>query len=370
MLTQPPRPVMAWAFDAATTTGSLARYWCAILTLARRELRRWERRARAIPDPLLREQALATLAQERLNAEAAAVFATLAAPASWGALVPLLVAFEVMFDYLDTLSEQPAPEPFERSCRLHLALAAALDPELDVTDYYALHPRSADGGYLAALVARCRLALPRLPAWDAVAPFARRAAERCALGQSHTHAAADWGERPLARWALAQERAHGYHWWELAAGAISSVSVFAQMAGATDPRTTAADAAMIDAAYFPAIGALSALLDSFVDRDDDRATANANTFAPYASDEEAAARLALIARRAVAAARGLRHGRRHVAIVAGVAAYYLSAVDPRAPARRLLADALREAIGPAVLPILATMRARRQLKRLGRGDSG
>ena len=242
MRAQAPRPVTACARDTATVGVSLARYWFGIVPLVRRELRHWERWAQAIPDARLREQAVATLRDERLDAEAAAVFATLVPRARWSVLVPLLVAFQVMYDYLDTVGEEPASDPLRDGLQLHAALAAALDPELPAVDYYAHHPYSDDGGYLDALVARCRRALPALPAGAIALPHARRAAARCGSGQSFTHAAMREGDAALALWASRQDRAEGYRWWETAAGAISSVGVFALLAAATDPRTTSPDA--------------------------------------------------------------------------------------------------------------------------------
>lgn len=363
MHAQAPRPATACARDTATVAASLARYWLGILPLVRRELRHWERQAQAIPDPRLREQAVETLRDERLNAEAAAVFATLVPRARWPVLVPLLVAFQVMYDYLDTVGEEPVADPLRDGLQLHAALAAALDPELPAVDYYAHHPYSEDGGYLDALVTRCRRALPALPAGPIALPHARRAAARCRFGQSYTHAAMQAGDAALARWARGQDRAGGYRWWEMAAGAISSVGVFALLAAATDPRTTPAEATRVDIAYFPSICALSTLLDSFVDREPDAVTANHSSFGHYATEAEAAERLGSIAVQAASAARGLRHGSRHGAIVAGVVGYYLSAADTDREVGQVIHRALADSIGLTLTGILATMRLRRRMRR-------
>lgn len=364
MHTRAPRPVTACARDTATAAASLARYWLGILPLVRRELRHWGRRARAIPDPALRASAVETLRQERLNAEAAAVFATLVPRAGWPLLVPLLVAFQVMYDYLDTIGEEPVADPLRNGRQLHRALAAALDPSHPPTDYYAHHPHSDDGGYLDALVARCRAALPALPSAPAVLPLARRAADRCSEGQSYTHAAMRAGQEPsLARWALAQDRAAGYLWWELAAGAISSVGVYALLAAAADPHTTAQEAAGVDAAYFPPICALSTLLDSFVDREPDALTDNHSAYGHYPNPEIAAERLALIASEAWIAAHELRHGARHAAIVAGIVGYYLSAAGSTSPDDEIAARAVTARLGFALTGIMATMRLRRRIRR-------
>ena len=281
--------------DVAATVASLVRYWLGVLPIVRRDLRHWSRRAEAIPDPVLRAQAVATLREERLNAEAAAVFATLVPWTRWSALVPLLVAFQVMYDYLDTVSEERVDDPLRNGLQLHRALAAALDPLLPLLDWYRHHPQRDDGGYLDELVGVCRARLGSLPAGPMVLPHARRAAGRCAAGQSYTHDAEQEGDARLAAWALSQDRADGYRWWEVAAGVISSVGVYALLAAAADPRTTLAEAHRVDAAYFPPICALSALLDSLVDRRSDALTDNHSSFGHYPSGAEAAERLSMIA---------------------------------------------------------------------------
>jgi tetraprenyl-beta-curcumene synthase len=352
---------VADARDAAVTLASLARYWLRILPRVRRELRQWEHRARAIPDPLLREQAVGTLCEERMNAEAAAVFATLVPSSRWDALVPVLVAFQVMYDYLDTVGEHPVEDPLLNGLQLHRALTVALTPFAKHEDYYRHHPARDDGGYLDALVTTCQAALRRMPAAPAVLPCARRAALRCIEGQSHTHAAIRAGPAQLASWAAQQDHADGYLWWEIAGGAISSVAVYALLAAATDERTTAAEAGLIDAAYFPPMCALSTLLDSLIDRQSDALTDNHSSIGHYADRSHAAGRLARIAADADAAVRRLRRGRRHVAILAGIAGYYLSAAGAETEYGRQVAAAVIERLGPIVPVIRATVRLRRHV---------
>jgi hypothetical protein len=70
------------------------------------------------------------------------VFATLVPRGRWPALVPLLVAVQVMYDYLDTLGEEPVAAPLRNGRQLHAAIAAALNADLPTRDYYAHHPQS------------------------------------------------------------------------------------------------------------------------------------------------------------------------------------------------------------------------------------
>lgn len=339
---------------------ALARYWLAIIPSARRELRGWERRARTIPDPILRAHALSKLRNERLNAEAAAVFSTLVPIARAASLVRLTVAFQVMYDYLDAVSEQSdALDSLRDGCSLHRALTAALDPSAAGVDYYRHHPRRNDGGYLDALVATCRVTLDRLPSTAAIASHALRAAARCGEGQSRTHASSRVGVTQLADWSLTQATDQGFNWWELAAGAGAPLSLYALFAAATDPRTTPADAASIEAAYYPWVCALSNLLDGLIDYSHDAASGDHNYIAYYAANTAAADRLGVIASDAAAAARKLRHGSRHIIVVAGVAGFYLSEPEANSDFARPVTQSVIASLGPIFPPIFAVMRLRR-----------
>jgi tetraprenyl-beta-curcumene synthase len=316
-----------------------------------------------IPDPALRAFALETLDEEAMNAEAAAVFATLVPRRQRADAIRLLVAFQVMYDYLDTVGEEDVGDPLRHGLQLHRALIAALDRSAPRINYYRFRAACDDGGYLDALVARCRDQVAALPAADVVLPVATRAARRCGDGQSYAHAAIRDGPRRLAGWATQLERSTGYLWWELAAGAISSVGLYALLAAAADPCTTAAEAERIDRAYFPAICALSALLDSLIDRVRDADERDHNTFRHYPSAAFATERLTAIAGLADEAVGRLRHGPRHLAILAGVVGYYLSAAGEDTEHARRVAAALAGRLGANVPIVLATMRVRRWLGR-------
>lgn len=351
---------MASALDLIAVAGALGLYRRRIVPWVRRELRRWEGLAEAIPDPVLRGRALAALREKGANPEATAVFAILAPRAHRAAALTAMTALQVAIDYLDSLGEQPLDDPLAVGLALHEAAVDALSPGEPASDWYRLHPHADDGGYLAALVADCGRAAASLPAWGAVAPAARRAARRCGEGQSHTHAAREDGGARLRAWAERQPCPPGYLWWEVAAGACSSAAAHALIAAAADPHTGAAEAALLEAAYFPPIGALTVLLDDLIDREEDLAAGEHSYLGYYEDDEAAASRMALIAGRARAATAPLRHARRHRAILAGVAAFYLSAPAASVGYARPIRERLLESLGFSVRPILAVMRLHRR----------
>lgn len=335
--------------ETLALAGTLADYWLTVFPRARREVARWRRFAEAIPDDELRALALATLEEESGLAEGAAIFATLVPRRHRDALVRLLVAWQVAYDFLDTLDEQPGGER-----GAFVALVAALDPRL------AYRSLPGDGDYLDRLVACCRAGAAELPSTARVRAVAVRAVRRCVEAQERTHAVARHGNDALRRWALEQPEAEGYLWWEVAAGAISSLAVHAVLATAAHPRTTIEVADAVDATYFPSICALSTLLDSAVDTEDDVGTANHRCLAYYENTAHALGRLEAITGVAERSARALPCGRRHAVILAGMTAFYAAAGGA---AQEQVHRQIAETLGIRTAPILWTLRVREEAKR-------
>lgn len=349
--------------DAVATVSVIGRYYVLISWRVARQLRRWRDRAERISDPELRVIAGAKLREEYLHSQAAAVFATTAPCRHLGPLVELLVAFEVMYDYLDAVSEASVADQLANGRHLHHALAVALDPDAQAADYYAGYPPSdGDGGYLDDLAAACRAAFDRLPGADIVRPFALEAASRCGGGQTRTHAVESCGTGQLRLWAeTLQPPGGGYSWWELGAGAAASLALHALFAAAADPTVTRAEARQLDGAYFPSVCALAALLDSLIDYDADQEAGAHSYVGYYGSAEKAAERLARIATEGVEAMAGVQHSRRHAVIATGVVGFYLSAASAHGAFAEIATRRVVAVMNPAVLrPILAIAAVKRR----------
>lgn len=308
--------------EIAAAIGALAAYTSTVLPQARRELRRL--------GPLPREKVK--------NAEAVAVFAILAPPSARGTVVRAIVALQVAIDLRDVAEEG--------------------DPD------------RADAVRLQRLDETWRREAAVLPAYPVVAPLLDRAVARCEEGQRRTHAAATGDLDALRRWATELDAPAGYRWWEVAAGAGSSVAAHALIAAAADPDTTAETAALIDAAYHPPIGALTVLLDDLVDFDEDRAAGEHNYMTYYESPDEAAARLGLMADRACAQILRLPRAKRHGAILAGVAAFYLGDGGADTELGRPVRGRLLESLGPGTRLLAGFTRLRRAGERKRLGQAG
>ena len=338
--------------------GSGAVYWVGIYPTARRRIRAWTNVAREIPDPVLREHALYKLTKEGLNPEAAAFFAVLAPRRHHRALAELMVDFQIAYDFLDAINEPQDACGVRNGLQLHRALIDAVSARSSHTDYYLHHPQRDDGGYLRALVDACAATLSTLPSAATVEPALVRAVERCGQAQSRNHALATEGAQQLIEWTRELGAAADYQWWELAAAGISCLAIhalFAAAACATDARR----AALVDAAYFPSVCAISALLDSLIDLPDDVLDSNHSFVAHYPDFDAAAKRFAAITAEARALSGPLEHHHRHGVILAGIASFYLSAPAAyREPARPVARSTLA-ALGPTRAPIRAAMRWRR-----------
>ncbi len=356
-------------------------YLLAILPQVGRELEQWHARAASIPDPRLRASAGEALGK-RGNVEGAALLATLVPGAYRRAAVRALVAYQTAYNYLDALSELPSDDPIANARKLHQALLVTLEPGAEHPAYYEHSPqheyshrhehspqhadatRRADGGYLRAIVDACREALVGLPSYALVAPTARAAAARIVDYQALNLSVSQGGHGALERWASeATPVSSGLSWWETAAACGSSLAVHALIAAAATPDLDPGDIARIDGAYFPWIGALHSLLDSLVDRREDRNGGRLCLLDNYPSTTSAASRLADLALRCKTACERLPSARAHRVIATAMASYYLSAPECDTAEAQEIARALTAVLGRPLSVALAMFRARRLLRK-------
>jgi hypothetical protein len=315
--------VASAARDLWAAASALSAYLTTVLPRARRELR-----------------ALGPLpAEKQVNAEAVAVFATLAPRSQRAAVVRAIIALQVQIDLLDMAEERGGAD-----------------------DDFADRIITLDERWLSATAA--------LPGWQAVQTLLDEAIKRCEQGQIRTHRAAREGSGKLRDWATELEGTSSYRWWEVAAGASSSVAAHALIAAAADPRTTAETASLVDAAYHPPVGALTVFLDDLVDREEDRITGDHSYLDYYTSAAEAAERLALIAGRAEGLLARLPRRGRHRAILAGVAGFYLSAAAAETRYGQTIRSRVLDALGPAPRLLAGFARIRRWRRRNGPGQAG
>ncbi len=324
---------------------------------AQHEIRRLRRCASDIPDPVLRSLALDAQRRKWASLEGAAAFATFTPRRQRARVTRLLVGLQAVFDYADTLMEQPNERPAENARKLHRACVEALQPGLPHHDYYEHHVRREDGGYLAGLTNACRASIRQLPSYAGVAQIVVGHAQRVVFYQSDINLAVAADYDDLARWANKQVASGELKWWELGAACGSSLAIFAQLAAATDPALTSSEVNAIDSLYWPWAEALHILLDSLIDRAEDRATGQPNLLDHYSSQDEMTERLALLANETVERAHEVAP--HHRLILAGMVALYLSDEQAWTAFARPATERILEATGAVAKPALYVFRARR-----------
>lgn len=322
------------------------------------EIRAWRAHAVAIPDPALRRDALGALEGKRGHADGAALFWTLPRVRS-DDLLRALVRYELLQDFLDTVTEPGAAVGPDDGEPLYLALADALDLDRTIADYHAGCGRD-DGGYLAALVAGCRDGCRALPGYDVVQPLLVREARRSRVLVINHRGEEGSRDVELRRWAaqhLLGER--DLQWFERTAAASGWITTLALLAAAANARVTPEEAAATHAAYFPWLAMALTMLDSYADQAEDRANGDHSYVGHYATPEAVVERLCESVARAASGVLGLPDGERHAVLLGCMIALYLSKDSARAPVLRDSSAQIAAAGGTLpklLLPVLRTWR--------------
>lgn len=333
------------------------RYWLGVFPVVGSELRRLRRNAERIPDPTLRALALEAQRHKWACLEGAAAFATFVAREQRASFARLLIDLQALLDYLDTLMEQPSDAPAANALSLHDAYITALQPDLPHGDYYQHRTRRDDGDYLVSLVDSCQSSIRALPSYAVIADLIMHHAGQMTFYQSKVNLATTCDHLTLTKWASTQPAGATLKWWELSAACGSSLAVFAHIAAASDPTLMQPEVDAIDALYWPWAQALHILLDSLIDRTEDRETGQNNLLDHYSSQDEMVERLGMLASETVK--RAAEVPPHHRLILAGMVALYLSDAQAWIPSARPATERILQATGDLARPALFLLRVRR-----------
>jgi len=328
-----------------------------------KEIAHWRGLAARIASGPLREDALDALERKRGQSEGAALFTILPRRRNRSYL-RLLVAYQTIWDYLDSVSERGASAGLRNGRQLHLALVDALDPGGPIRDYYRYSPWREDG-YLDALVATCRDCCEQLPSYARVRELVLRDATRAQVLALNHEPDSVRRDAALETWAQREfPDGHEASWYELTGAASAGLAAFALMALACEPRCSDAEIAQTHAAYFPWASAVACMLDSFADQSEDAASGDHSYIAHYPTPELAVVGACRLVRRSLRELHALRNGEAHVLIVCSMVALYLSKDVTRTSAMRSGSSrivAAGRSLTRALLPILRLWRSAHDL---------
>jgi tetraprenyl-beta-curcumene synthase len=288
------------------------------------ELRHWTDRARKIPSPDLREQALASVATKAFHCEGGGIYSLLAGEREREA-VRFIVAYQTISDYLDNLCDRGTsldPDDFRS---LHTSMRDALTPGARAGDYYQYREERDDGGYLAALVTTCQEVLGVLPGYDAIAPHLHELVEHYSSLQVYKHVREDERVPLLETWFEEyRDTLPPMAWYEFAACAGSTLGIFCLVSRAAQEGCTPSLARRIRDAYFPWVQGLHILLDYLIDREEDRQASDLNFCLFYPDDREMVTRISHFYRQAYASVSALPDPGFHRLVVKGLLGIYCS----------------------------------------------
>jgi tetraprenyl-beta-curcumene synthase len=323
-------------------------------------VRCWDARALRIPEGPLRTDALDALRRKRGQTDGAALFSILPRRRNHSYL-RLLVAYQIAWDYLDSVSERGGYVGIENGRQLHLALVDALDPDSPNRDYYKYSPWREDGGYLQALVDTCRECCRCLPSFEQVRALVLGDAMRAQVLALNHEPDPALRDALLRAWAAREfPNGHDAAWYELSGAASAGLAAFALLALACEPHCTNAEIARTHAAYFPWVSVVACMLDSYADQAEDHANGDHSYIAHYPTLGAAITQTCRLVHRSMSELDTLPNGEAHLIIAACMVALYLSKSSTREHSMRRASRELAKAGGPltrALLPILRLWRA-------------
>lgn len=291
------------------------------------QLQEWRVKAEEIPDPELRKQAIDSMTSKQFHCQGGAVYAV-ANLAERHVLIPLIVAFQTISDYLDNLCDRSTSQSEQDFRLLHQSMLDAINPKASVKNYYAKREETEDGGYLQQLVRTCQSCILLLPSFGVVYPYIKQLVSLYCDLQVYKHLSKDIRESKLRSWWEDHHHlAPKLKWNEFAAATGSTLGVFMLFQAASKAELKVEEALNIRNRYFPDICALHILLDYFIDQEEDRIGGDLNFCHYYESPEMVVHRLETVVEYALKASQLLEQPKFHRMVVEGLLALYLS--DPK-----------------------------------------
>lgn len=303
-----------------------------VLPEVQEQLRYWRNKAEAMPDQELKKQALDSLTSKQFHCQGGAVYATANLPMRH-VLIPLIIAFQTISDYLDNLCDRSTsldPQDFRR---LHQSMLDAINPAQPLHDYYAYRTEQEDGGYLNELVKTCQASIRMLPSYALVTDSVLKWVGLYCDLQVYKHIRQDLREQALAEWWGQYESSHkDISWNEFAAATGSTLGVFMMFVAASESSLTLRFVDIIQEVYFPYICGLHILLDYLIDQQEDQLGGDLNFCSYYTDMEQTVERIASFVIEARMRTKRLVNPAFHQMIIEGLLALYLS--DPKVSKQR------------------------------------
>jgi len=311
-----------------------------VLPAVHRSLSAWKERARAIPDPELRKQALMSIETKTFHCEGGAIYGLLAG-AMRDEAIRFIVAYQTISDYLDNLCDRSTSQDPEDFRVLHESMFDALRPRAKTRDYYRLRREQADGGYLVALVETCQEILAKAPSYEQIAPALVELAGYYRDLQVLKHIRVEERVARLHGWFEGhRKQLPEMQWYEFCACAGSTLGIFCLVSSAMRDGFSRARADQVKGIYFPWVQGLHILLDYFIDQEEDRLGGDLNFCFYYDNDDTLVERFVHFIKEAESSVSRLPEAQFHRMINRGLLGLYLA--DNKVKGQRRLREMARK----------------------------
>lgn len=295
-----------------------------VFPMVHQELRRWRSKAENIPDAELKKQAIASMTSKQFHCEGGSFYAV-ADMKNRHQLVPLIVAFQTISDYLDNLCDRSTSMDPQDFRQLHQAMLDAVNPGAPLKDYYKYRDEKEDGGYLHDLVKTCQQHVREFPHYDLVYETIKRFVSLYSDLQVYKHIDPQEREAELYRWWNQHRQNYPQlRWYEFSAATGSTLGVFMLFKVACEPEATKERVKQIETSYFPWVCGLHILLDYLIDQEEDKDGGDLNFCFYYKDSADTINRLQYFREQARTHLEGLPDCTFHTMIVEGLLGLYLS----------------------------------------------
>lgn len=311
-----------------------------VFPLVKKELNDWQDRAQAIPDPVLSQQALASIDKKGFHSQGGCIF-TLYNGSIHISLLCFIVALQTISDYLDNLCDRAGVEDHRAFLQLHKAILHSLNPHEEIEDYYAFYPHKDDGGYLQFLVLSCRSYIKNLPGYSLIQEELTLFGKLYGQMQSLKHVHLSHREQMLINWARPYLSIYPHiSVWEFSAAAGSTLAIFFLCTLAENKSLTKTEVTESMTVYFPWVCGLHILLDYFIDEKEDSIEGDLNFVSCYRNEAEKKERLQYFLSQSMEGVFSLPNAAFHQIVIEGLLAMYLS--DPKASlgSEKIIGDSL------------------------------
>lgn len=307
-----------------TPISLMSKVYKKIIPAVHHELAYWKERAKQIPNPELRRQALASIGSKTFHCEGGAILA-LMANNEYLKTIKFIVAYQTISDYLDNLCDRSTSLDPDDFSALHESMADALNIHSGPKNYYRLRDDQDDGNYLNDLSATCREVLRGLRHYDVIKHYLMELCGYYCDLQVHKHVIPEERVTRLKNWYYTyQKQLPDMEWYEFSACSGSTLGIFCLISYAMRKDFQVKDAVHIRNGYFPYIQGLHILLDYFIDQEEDRNGGDLNFCFYYENQEQLFQRLKYFVVEADRHTEQLPHKKFHQLINRGLLGLYLS----------------------------------------------